>query len=82
MKKYAGILYAALTALSAGCASTNENLLRETARAIGGNVAPEHVTVSDVRRSPTNVSWKATTPSGNYECSADDMVRRALCTRK
>jgi hypothetical protein len=65
-----------------GCASTNENLQRESARAIGGNVAERQVSVSNVERGATSVKWKATTPNGNYECSADDMVRRVLCTKK
>ncbi len=76
-------LGAALVAVSViGCASTGENLQRETARAIGGNVSPEQVRVSDVDRGATSVKWKATAPSGNYDCSADDMVRRVLCVKK
>ena len=65
-----------------GCASTGDNLQRETARSIGGNVSPEQVTVSNVDRSATSVKWKASAPTGNYDCSADDMVRRVLCTKK
>jgi len=65
-----------------GCASTGDNLQRETARSIGGNVSPEQVTVSDIDRGATSVKWKATAPNGRYDCSADDMVRRVLCTKK
>jgi hypothetical protein len=65
-----------------GCASTGENLQRETARSIGGNISPEQVKVSDVDRGVTSVKWKASAPSGDYECSADDMVRRVLCIKK
>lgn len=65
----------------AGCASTDNNLQRETARSIGGNVAPEQVTVSNIDRGATSVKWQAVAPSGRYACSADDMVRRVLCTR-
>ncbi len=73
---------AALVCILAACASTGENLQRETARSIGGNVSPDQVTVSDVDRGVTNVKWKATAPGGKYECSADDMIRRVLCTKK
>ena len=34
--------------LLAACASTDDNLQRETARSIGGNVSPDSVSVSDV----------------------------------
>jgi hypothetical protein len=67
--------------LSAGCASTPENLQRETARVIG-DISPEQVQVSHVRRGVTDVKWEANTPKGAYNCSADDMVRRPLCNKK
>jgi hypothetical protein len=69
------------TAALFGCASTGDNLQRETARSIGGNVSPEQVTVTDIDRGITGVKWKATAPTGRYTCSADDMVRRVLCTK-
>lgn len=65
-----------------GCASTGDNLQRETARSIGGNVSSEQVTVSDIDRGVTSVKWKASAPTGSYDCSADDMVRRVLCIKK
>ena len=64
-----------------GCASTPENLQRETARSIGG-LTSDQVTVSDVQRGATNVSWKAVAPSGQYSCEADDMVRRVNCVKQ
>ena len=64
-------------ALSA-CANTQANLDRETARFIGG-ISSEQVTVSDVDRGVTDVSWMAETPTGRYSCEADDMVRRVNC---
>ena len=74
----------AITAVFAGglvgCASTPDNLQRETARSIGG-LTSDQVTVSEVERGATNVSWKATTPSGHYNCEADDMVRRVNCVK-
>jgi hypothetical protein len=75
-----GISIAAI--IMCGCASTGENLQRETAKSIGGNTSPEQVTVTNVARGATNVKWKATAPTGNYDCSADDMVRSVLCTKK
>jgi hypothetical protein len=68
--------------LLASCVSSGENLERETARSIGGNIAPESVTVSNVDRGATSVKWDAQTPGGQYACSADDMVRRVYCVKK
>ena len=65
----------------AGCASTSENLQRETARNIG-DVHPDKVAVSNVNRGVTSVSWEAETPKGPFRCSADDMVRRVHCVKK
>jgi hypothetical protein len=67
--------------LSTGCASTPENLQRETARVIG-DISPEQVQVSNVKRGVTDVKWEANTPKGAYSCSADDMVRRPYCNKK
>lgn len=64
-----------------GCASTTGNLARASAIAIGQNVAPDDITVSDVRRGVTSVEWHASTPTGEYSCSADDMVRRPYCVK-
>ena len=77
MKKLA---FVALVAM-AGCASTNANLQRETARSIG-NTMDEDVTVSDVDRSATSVKWNAQTKDATYRCSADDMVRRVNCVKR
>ena len=65
-----------------GCANTEANLKRETARYIGGNVSVDQVVVSGVDRGASDVKWKASAPTGNYDCSADDMVRRVYCTKK
>ena len=73
---------ATLVSLLVGCASTGENLQRETARNLGDNVDPAAVTVSNVQRGMTSVSWDVETPKGPYSCSADDMVRRVHCVKK
>jgi len=65
----------------AACASTGDNIQRETARSIG-TVAPEDVQVSAVQRGATNVKWEASTPQGRYACSADDMMRRTYCVKR
>ena len=75
-------LVVGLVGILGACASTGDNLQRETARFIGGNISPEQVTVTDVDRGATSVKWKAATPNGKYDCGADDMVRRVLCTKK
>jgi len=66
----------------AGCASNIENVQRETARSIGGDVMPSSVIVKDIDRHATSVNWSAETPKGAYVCSADDMMRRVLCVKK
>lgn len=68
-------------AFLAGCASTTANLQRETAIYVK-DVAPEAVSVSNVSRGVTSVKWDATAKGENYNCSADDMVRRVLCVKK
>lgn len=75
------LLVLILTLLFSGCASTQDNLARETARTIGG-LRPGEVTVSDVKRGVTSVSWVATTPNGIYDCAADDMVRRVNAVKR
>ena len=71
-----------LLSLLAGCMNTSDNLARETARTIGG-LRPDQVTISDVKRGMTNVSWVATTPNGAiYDCAADDMVRRVNAVKR
>jgi hypothetical protein len=67
--------------LSTGCASTAENLQRETARYIG-DISPDQVKVSNIQRGMTDVKWEAETPQGAYSCSADDMVRRPYCSKR
>ena len=67
--------------LLVGCASTPGNLSRETARTIGG-LRSDQISVSDVKRSVTSVRWVATTPSGVYDCEADDMVRRVNAVKR
>lgn len=62
-----------------GCANTSSNLKRETARFIG-DVSSDKVTVSDVKRGITDVTWTAETTDGRaYHCEADDMVRKVHC---
>jgi PBP1b-binding outer membrane lipoprotein LpoB len=83
MKKFIQVTSVAIVAIiMSGCASTDANLTRETARSIGGNVSPEQVIVTNVDRGMTSVTWKATAPTGSFDCSADDMVRRVLCVKK
>jgi hypothetical protein len=76
------IFAAALVVLSlTACASTAGNLQRETARFLG-DVDPNVISVSNIDRGLTSVSWNATAPKGNYACSADDMVRRVHCVKR
>ena len=67
-----------LAILICSCASTTGNLQRATADEVG-NTLTKDVTIYNVNRGVTNVSWFAKTPSGCYECDSDDMVRRVHC---
>jgi hypothetical protein len=62
------------------CASSNENLQRATAQDIG-NTLTNDVSVSNVDRKVTSVSWAAKGPSGCYQCDADDILRRVHCVK-
>lgn len=77
MKRY-GIL-ALLFFLS--CASMPSNLRRATADSVGG-ISAHEVLVSNVHRGLRNVSWQADTPKGQFDCSADDMLRRVSCVKR
>lgn len=79
MKKTLAIISAAI--LFVGCASTPDILARETARTIGG-IRSDQVSIANVKRGMTSVSWVATTPSGVYDCEADDMVRRINAVKR
>lgn len=83
MKKQMQLICISIVALVLfGCANTNDNIKIETARSIGGNISPEDVTLTEIDRGMTTVKWKAAAPSGNFACSADDMLRRVLCVKK
>jgi hypothetical protein len=68
-------------ALLCGCASTEANLQRESARSIGKGLSPDQVAIANIKRGMANVSWTAETPKGKFKCSADDMVRRVNCVK-
>jgi hypothetical protein len=63
------------------CASTDDNLARESARSIGG-LTSDQVTVSNVDRGATSVKWEADAAGAHYKCEADDMLRRVNCVKK
>jgi hypothetical protein len=65
----------------AACASNESALGIATATATSGSFTSDQVTISDVDRGATTVTWKAQTPSGRYSCEADDMVRRPHCVK-
>lgn len=69
-----------LTGFLCSCASTNENLQRATAQDIGNTLTAD-VSVSNVNRKATSVSWSAKKASDCYQCDADDMVRRVHCIK-
>ena len=80
MRKF--LMLAVIAIAGGACASNMANLQRESARVIAPSPLPDSVKVSEVKRGATSVTWVATTPSGVYDCSADDMLRRALCVKR
>jgi len=58
-------------------ASHNDRLQAATTQALGNQFDYTAVTISEVKRGMTQVKWKAKTPSGNYICFDDDMMRGA-----
>ena len=79
MKKLTAV--ASIFAL-AGCASSTDNLQRATAMSVPGNLSPDRITVANVDRGASSVSWTADAAGKTYACSADDMVRRPYCARR
>jgi hypothetical protein len=73
-----GVLLLVLLVI-AGCASSPANLQRETARAIGRNVAPQAIDISHINRGFATVSWHAIAHGRTYQCTADDRVHRPYC---
>jgi hypothetical protein len=83
MKKYIQVIGVSIIAtIMYGCANTDPNIIRETARVIGGNVSPEHVTITNIDRGMSSMTWEAAAPTGNYNCSGDYLLRRVLCDKK
>lgn len=74
------ILLIIFAVLVSSCASSVENLQRATANQVG-NTLTQDVTIYNVHRGVSSVSWQAKTPSGCYQCDADDMVRQVHCVK-
>jgi hypothetical protein len=77
MKKPVLSLLVILVSLTAAFsqASSTENLKRATAKEIGNNTRTDDVSVSNIKRKITSVTWNAQANGICYECDADDMVR-------
>ncbi len=68
--------------LITGCASSLNNLSMRTVQSIGNEqMLSSDITVTDINRGATRVTWQAHTPKGIYSCEADDMVRRVNCVK-
>jgi hypothetical protein len=66
----------------AACATTDDSLRHESAASIGGSVTPAAVTVTNVARGMSSVTWSATASKKVYDCAADDMLRRVRCVAR
>ena len=60
-----------------GCSTAQ--FQRESAGAIGGDVNPDQVTISDVDQGMTSWKWNANTTSGMYNCSTSLFDNKTLC---
>ena len=74
------ILFSLLAILLCSCASSVESLQRATANQVG-NTLTQDVVIYNVHRGVSSVSWQAKTPTGCYQCDADDMVRQVHCVK-
>ncbi|MEO3475762.1 hypothetical protein AAFN86_28180 [Roseomonas sp. CAU 1739] len=82
MRDGALVALAAAGLALAACASTTVNLQRATAAAIDRNVLPESISIQEIDRRASSVTWTAVAPTGTYSCTADDMVRRPYCASR
>ncbi len=77
----ATLIMCLVSVIGTACASSQANLVRESARFMG--TLPEDVAVSNVDRKASSVTWLATSPTkGVWSCSSDDMMRRPLCVKQ
>lgn len=67
-----------LAVVFCSCAASIETLQRVTAQE-AGNTLSRDVTIYNVNRGITSISWQAKTMSGCYECDADDLLKRVNC---
>lgn len=74
--------FAAVALFLVACASSTDNLARETARSIGGITSEQVTNITNVKRGATAASWEADAPTGHYKCEADDMLRRVNCVKQ
>ena len=80
MKSPVWVFVAMFAALACGMPSKGI-LQRESARSIG-DVLPDSVAITDVRRSETFIRWTATSAKGRYICTSDHSVGRVRCVRR
>ncbi|MDO8446574.1 MAG: hypothetical protein Q7T53_10815 [Deltaproteobacteria bacterium] len=73
--KLVGTLIA--TALLFGCSTAQ--FQRESAGAIGGNIDPEQVIITEMDKSASMWKWNATVPTGKYKCSVSLFDSKTLC---
>lgn len=62
--------------------NTNSKMPRATAHAIGGNINPDDIKISNAHIGMNKARWTADTPKGRYACNADDMIRDAFCEHR
>jgi hypothetical protein len=66
----------------AGCTTNMNGAFQiSSARAIGGNVKPDDVKISNVHRGFTSNTWNADVNHFLYQCF-DDLLGRELCVKK
>ena len=44
--------------------------------------ATTSLTITDIDRGATSVTWDAVMAKGSYSCSADDMLRHVHCVKR
>jgi hypothetical protein len=78
------VLSALCAVILTGCAGTNRDLQRASARAMTPTPLPDSVAISEVRHDRLgNVrSWVATTRTAVYDCSLESDEHAPLCAKR
>ncbi len=76
MRIFLAVLYFALSIGLVACATSMDALRTRTARVLG--FSPEEVRITNVMSDASNTYYLAKTPDGEYACTAESGVQKAM----